>query len=61
MTEKEAVIEAIEKLPAGATLEDIQEELAILASIRQAETDVDAGRFVPHDEVKKRIAEWLIK
>lgn len=61
MTEKEAIIEAIEKLPDGATLEDIQEELAILASIRQAETDVDAGRFVPHDEVKKRIAEWLTK
>jgi predicted transcriptional regulator len=61
MTEKQAVIEAIEKLPDEATLEEIQDEIAILASIRQAEADVASGRAVPHEEVKKRIAEWLTK
>lgn len=61
MTEKQVVIEAIQKLPEEATLDEIQDEVAILASIRQAEADVDAGRYVPHEEVKRRIAEWLTK
>jgi predicted transcriptional regulator len=61
MTEKESVIDAIQKLPDEATLEDIQEEIAILAGIRRGEADIDAGRFVTHEVVKQRIAEWLTK
>jgi len=61
MTEKESVIDAIRHLPDEATLEEIQEEIAILASLRRAEADVDAGRFITHEVVKQRIAEWLTK
>jgi predicted transcriptional regulator len=61
MTEKQVVIDAIQRLPDEATLDEIQEEIAILAAVRQAEEDVDAGRFVPHDEVKQRIAAWFTK
>jgi predicted transcriptional regulator len=61
MTEKESVIDAIQKLPDEATLEDIQEEIAILTGIRRAEADIDAGHFITHEVVKQRIAERLTK
>jgi predicted transcriptional regulator len=61
MSNKEAAIEALRELPEEASFEDIIEHLATLAAIRRGEQDADAGRVIPHDEVKKRIASWISK
>ena len=59
MTNKELVIEAVRKLPEDATLDEISEEIALLAAIRRSEEAADAGRLVSHDEVKQRFASWI--
>jgi predicted transcriptional regulator len=59
MSNKEAVIEAIRGLPEEASLDDILEHVATLAAIRRGEADADAGRLIPHEEVKKSIAKWI--
>jgi predicted transcriptional regulator len=59
MSNKEIVIEAIRQLPELASFEEIAEEIAILAAIQKGERDADAGRTVPHDEVKKRLTSWI--
>jgi len=56
MSNKDLVIETIRKLPEDATLDEICEEIAILAAIRRGEEAADAGKVVPHEEVKKRFA-----
>ena len=61
MSNKEIVIEAIRKLPEELSLEEIAEEVAVLAAIRRGEDDADAGRTIPHDEVKKRFQTWISK
>lgn len=61
MSNKEVVIEAIRKLPEELSLEEIAEEIAVLAAIRKAEEDADAGRTIPHEEVKRRFQEWISK
>jgi predicted transcriptional regulator len=61
MSDKEVVIEAIRQLPEQASFEEIAEEVAILAGIQKGEEDADAGRTIPHDEVKKRLQTWLSK
>jgi predicted transcriptional regulator len=61
MSNKEIVIEAIRQLPEQASFEEIAEEVAILAAIRKGEEDADAGRTIPHDEVKKRLQTWMSK
>jgi hypothetical protein len=58
MTDKESALHVIRGLPDDTTLEEIQEEIAILIALGRAQADVVAGRFVPHDIVKRRIAEW---
>lgn len=54
-------LNALDRLPASATLEQMSEELALLAAIRRAEAAADAGRVVPHDEVERRSASWTSK
>jgi predicted transcriptional regulator len=61
MSNKEVVIEAVRQLPETVSIEEISEQIAILAAIRKGEEAADAGRVVPHEEVKKRFAQWISK
>jgi predicted transcriptional regulator len=61
MSNKEIVIETIRQLPEHVTIEEIAQEIALLAGIRRGLDDIDAGRTVPHDEVKKRLQTWITK
>ncbi len=59
MNDKEVVIETIRWMPEIATLEQISEEIAILAAIRKGEEAADAGRVTPHEEVRRKIGTWI--
>ncbi len=61
MSNKEIMIEAIRKLPDDSSIEEIVEEVVVLAAIRRGEEEADAGRTISHDEVKKRIQKWISK
>jgi hypothetical protein len=54
-TAKEKVLEAIEKLPADATLEDAIERLVFLAKVERGLAELDAGKGVDHTEAKQRL------
>ena len=53
-TAKQLALEAVERLPDDATLEDVMERLYFLAKIVRGRADVAAGGTVPHEEVRKR-------
>jgi hypothetical protein len=61
MSDKDVVIETIRRMPEVATLEQISEEIAILAAIRKGEEAADAGRVTPHEEVRQKLASWISK
>jgi predicted transcriptional regulator len=52
---KQKVLEAIERLPADATLEDAIERLVLLAKIERGLDELDAGRGIDHTEAKRRL------
>jgi predicted transcriptional regulator len=54
-TAKQKVLEAIEKLPADATLEDAIERLVFLAKVERGLAELDAGKGVDHAEAKRRL------
>ena len=58
---KEQVKQLLEALPDDCTFEDIQYHLYVLDRIVQGEKDISEGRVIPHQEVKRRMAEWLTK
>lgn len=61
MTNKELVIEAVRSLPETLTLDEISEEIALLAAIRKGEEAAEAGRITPHEEVRRMVASWSSK
>lgn len=61
MTNKQLVLETVRKLPDTATLEQIAEEIALLAAIRRGEQAADTGRVTPQEEVKRLVASWTAK
>jgi len=54
-TTRDRIREAIEKLPPDATFEDAIERLVFLAKIEAGLAELDAGKGIPHDEVKRRL------
>jgi len=61
MSSKEMVIDVVRELPDEATLEEILEQVKILAALQQSTEDANAGRVVSHEEVKKRVGSWSTK
>ena len=59
MSDKQAVLETIGQMPDTASLEQIRDQLALLKSLREGWADSEAGRVIPHEEVKKRFTAWL--
>jgi len=60
MTEKEIVIDTIRSLPDNCSLADIAERIEFMAAVRKGIDQLDRGEGIPHEEVKKQLASWLI-
>ncbi len=56
---KQAAIDMIRRLPDDVTLEDIMYELYFRQHVDEGLRDIEEGRTVPHEEVKRSLAEWL--
>ncbi len=58
MTDKQAALDALQRLPENASLEEITEELRIMAAVRRGRADVAAGRTKTHREVEDLLKSW---
>ncbi len=58
MTDKQAVMDALQRLPEGASLEEITEELRIMAAVRRGRAEVDAGHSKTQQEVRDLLQSW---
>jgi predicted transcriptional regulator len=52
---KQRVVEAIEALPADATIEDAMDRLFCLAKVERGLEQADSGVTLTHDEAKVRL------
>jgi hypothetical protein len=58
MTDKEAVIDALQRLPENVSLDEIAEELRIMAAVRKGRSAVAAGRVKTQPEVEQMFKSW---
>ena len=56
---KQNAIKLIEQLPDDSSFEDIMEKLLFLQKVEEGLEDIRHGRVTTHEEVKKRLAQWL--
>ena len=60
MTQKELVLDAISELPDDASLDEIAGRVDFLAAIQKGFDQLDRGEGIPHEELKRQLASWLI-
>ncbi|PYT04255.1 MAG: hypothetical protein DMF60_15855 [Acidobacteria bacterium] len=60
MTDKQAVIDALSRLPENASLEEITEELQIMAAVRRGREALAAGRTKTQEEVEQLVDSWAM-
>ena len=58
---KEQVIHMINSLPEESSVDDIMAELYFKLQVDAGLKELDEGKGIPHDEVKKRMSKWLTK
>jgi len=58
MTDKQAVLDALGRLPESASLDEITEELRMMAAIRRGRADIAAGRARTHEETERLLESW---
>ena len=51
---KDRILEALRDLPSDATVDDAIERLIFLARVEEGLAQLDAGRGIAHDEIKRR-------
>ena len=51
---RDRIIEALRDMPPEATIDDAIERLVFLAKIELGLSELDAGKGIQHDEVKRR-------
>lgn len=61
MSDKQLVMDSIERLPDDASIEAIAERVEFLAALRKGLDQIDRDETVPHEEVKRQLASWLSK
>ena len=52
---RDRILEALRDLPQDATIDDAIERLVFLAKIERGLAELDAGKGISHDEVKRRL------
>ena len=55
---KEQVLQAIQRLPDDINFRDVADEIALLAAVQEAESDIEQGRLISNEEMKSRISQW---
>jgi predicted transcriptional regulator len=61
MTVKEQLVKIVNDLPDNCTYEDAEYQLYVQKKLKRGLAAADHGEVVSHEEVRKRVKEWLTK
>ena len=57
--QREKVLSVLQELPEEVDVDSLTGRLYLLQKIDDAEKEIAAGKGIPHDEVRRRLAKWL--
>jgi predicted transcriptional regulator len=56
--EKVTILNTLKKLPNEFDLDEFLEQLIVIEKINEGLDDLDAGKIISHEKVKKMVAKW---
>lgn len=59
-TAKEELSTLIERLPADATIEDVQYQLYVIDKVRKGLESIDGDGGLTQEQVEERLSKWLV-
>lgn len=60
MSDKEAVLELVRRLPASVSLREIIREIEFIAAVKEGLDEIDQGQEVSIESVEQMMATWII-
>ncbi len=61
MSDKEAVIELVKRLPSDVSLREIVREIEFIAAVKEGLDEIDQGKGVSIEAVEQMIEAWTTK
>ena len=61
MSDREIVLDLVNRMPTDSTLKDIAREIDFVAGVREGFEQLDRGEGKPAEEVKRMIDSWIAK
>jgi predicted transcriptional regulator len=61
MSDKEAVLELVKRLPPNVSLRDIVKEIEFIAAVKDGLEEIDQGKGVSIEAVEQMIEGWTTK
>ncbi len=58
MSDKEAVIELVKRLPSEVSLSEILREIEFIAAVKEGLNEIDRGQWVSVEAVEKMMETW---
>ncbi|MDX6447171.1 MAG: hypothetical protein QOH71_4245 [Blastocatellia bacterium] len=60
MTNKQIVEDLLQRIPEGASLNDIAREIEFVAAVRQGLDELDRGERIPIEGVERELPSWVV-
>jgi predicted transcriptional regulator len=61
MSNREIVIDLVQKLPENASLHEIAREIEFVAGVREGFEQMERGEGLPAEEVRQMVPTWIAK
>ncbi len=61
MDNRQIVQDLLQRIPEGASLHDIAQEIEFIAAVRQGLVELDRGERISIDEVERELPSWIIR
>ncbi|MGF1570914.1 MAG: hypothetical protein ACFCVD_23035 [Nodosilinea sp.] len=59
MSDKEAVLELVNRLPASVSLREILREIEFIAAVKEGLDEIDQGQGISVESVEQMMATWI--
>ena len=61
MSNKQIVEDLLQRIPDGASLHEIAQEIEFIAAVRQGLEELDRDQRIPIEEVERELPSWIIR